>query len=173
MREVWKNIPGYQGLYQVSDLGHVKSFVCWRGTNIRILKQAEDSHGYFGVCLYKQKKGKFRYIHQLVLITFVGPRSHKMECRHLNDNRKDNRLINLTYGTRSDNLFDRTRNGISNTGDHKGVKNQMAKLLEEDVVGIRKLLKDGLLTHRQIGDKFGVTGSLISMINTGKRWKHV
>lgn len=173
MREIWKDVPGYSGKYQISNLGCVKSFISWNGTNTRILKQAVDSHGYFGVCLYQHKKGKFRYIHQLVLVTFVGPRPTKMECRHLNDNRKDNRLINLIYGTRSENLFDRTRNGISNTGDHKGVKNQMAKLTNDDIIQIRKLLRDGAFTQAQIGNKFGVTGALISMVNTGKRWKHV
>lgn len=171
--EVWKNIPGYQGLYQVSDLGRVKSFIAWNGTNTRVLRPGKDTHGYFVVNLYRKKKRKFTYIHQLVLKIFVGSCLSGMECRHLNDNKTDNRLVNLAYGTRSDNLLDRTRNGISNTGDHKGIKNEMSKLKDNNIVQIRKLLEDGLLTHRQIGDKFGVTGSLISMINIGKRWKHV
>lgn len=173
MCERWKKIPGYEDLYQVSDLGRVKSFISWNGTNTRILKPGQDTHGYFAVNLYRRKKVKFTYIHQLVLKAFIGPCPDGMECRHLNDNKKDNRLINLAYGTRSDNLLDRTRNGISNSGDHKGIKNHMAKLTNNSIIRIKKLLNNGILTQEEIGHRFGVTGSLISMINTGKRWKHV
>lgn len=173
MSEIWKDIPGYYGVYRVSDYGRVRSYICWRGTNERILKLAEDSHGYWGVCLYKQKKGKFTYIHQLVLLTFVGIRPDRMECRHLNDNKKDNRLVNLVYGTRSENLLDRTRNGIANTGDHKGIKNQMSKLTENDILQIRELLQAGILTQKEIGNRFDVTRGSISFIKLGKRWQHV
>lgn len=173
MPEIWKDIPGYKGLYQVSDLGRVKSFISWNGTSTRILKPGQDTHGYFGVNLYEQKKGKFTYIHKLVLETFIGPCPNKMECRHLNDNRKDNRLKNLRWGTRSENLLDRSRNGISNTGDHKGSKNQMAKLTNDDVVRIRCLLAKGHLTQEEISKLFNVTRMAISLIKCGKRWKHV
>ncbi len=173
MDEKWKDIPGYKGLYQVSNLGRVKSFIHWNGTNIRILKPGQDTHGYLVVNLYRQKKRRFTYIHKMVLETFVGLCPKGMECRHLNDNCRDNRLDNLRWGTRSENLLDRSRNGISNTGNHKGSKNQMAKLVDGDIIEIRRLLTKEHLTQKEVGKIFGITSGAVSLIKCGKRWKHV
>lgn len=69
--------------------------------------------GYLVVTLRDNGKTKTRYIHHLVAETFIGPRPDGMEVRHLNDIKTDNRLVNLTYGTRTENCQDRLRNGIN------------------------------------------------------------
>lgn len=103
MPEVWKDIPGYEGRYRVSDLGRVFSHI----TN-RILKPATGAKNkYLRVML---GAGNSQYIHSLVLLAFVGPCPDGMEARHLNDNKLDCRLANLEYGTRGQNNIDRKYN---------------------------------------------------------------
>lgn len=65
--QIWKDIVGYEGLYQISNLGNVKSFHL---NTERILKSPADSHGYYIVVLCKNKKGKSFKVHQLVAMAF-------------------------------------------------------------------------------------------------------
>lgn len=109
MKEIWKDIEGYEGLYQVSNLGRVKSLGNG-GSNSkeRILKQL-NKNGYFGVCLCKEGKPKGFDIHRLVASEFIpNPDNlpmvnHKDECK--TNNRVDNlewcsAKYNNNYGTR-------------------------------------------------------------------------
>ena len=110
--EIWKNIPGYEGRYQVSNLGAVRSLdhpvrVVARGTEAtrlspgKLLRPGKMNSGHVTVAL---GKGNSRCVHQLVLEAFVGPRPKGHEVLHLNHNPSDNRLANLKYGTRSENM---------------------------------------------------------------------
>ena len=96
MKEEWKDIPGYEKLYQVSNKGRVKSLIRWNGSQNRILQPATKKDRHLHVCLYKNKKGKMYLIHTLVLQTFVGLRPYKRECRHLDGNPKNNKLSSFT-----------------------------------------------------------------------------
>jgi hypothetical protein len=103
--EIFKDIPGYEGLYQVSNLGNVKSLerIAIRqkkGNCIvkeRILKPANNGHGYYHVVLFKDGKRKTMTIHIIVARAFLDhvPNGHKIEVDHKNDIRTDNRLENL------------------------------------------------------------------------------
>jgi len=110
--ETWKNIPGYEGRYQVSDEGRVRSIdrpvrvVCHGVEAVRIakgklLRPGRMGSGHVTVAL---GKGNSRPVHQLVLEAFVGPRPAGCEVLHLNHVPADNRLANLRYGTRGENL---------------------------------------------------------------------
>lgn len=127
MEEIFKDIPGYDGLYQVSNLGNVKSLPrevrCGRWTRItkeRILKNCKDIHGYFLVNLSQDGILKTRKIHQLVAIAFLNhtPCGHKIVVDHINDNKKDNRLENLQIITQRENAF-KTQGNYSS--QYKGV----------------------------------------------------
>ena len=104
--EYWRDIPGYEGRYLVSDQGQVRSLL----TN-KILRAAVEATGYVSVCLKDARGGQRTHlIHLLVLRAFVGPRPADQETRHLNGIRTDNRLVeNLRYGTRVENRADRAR----------------------------------------------------------------
>ena len=114
--EMWRPIPGYEGHYEVSNHGRVRSIdyidprgVFWRG---RILKQAvQKIGGYPYVGLRKDGKVHTKRVHALVALAFIGPRPERMEVCHGNGNPADNRLSNLRYDTRSANSIDRTRHG--------------------------------------------------------------
>ena len=106
--ETWKDIPGFEGIYQVSDLGRVKSLErkLTAGPGVRILpesilKPMVDRYGYLCVNLYKNRKYKTKKIHRLVMLSFVGE-SH-LEVNHKNKITSDNSLVNLEYMTTKEN----------------------------------------------------------------------
>lgn len=116
MEEVWKPVPGYEGLYEVSNLGNVRSLarVDAQGGNRRqrMLKPSRmDVRGHRGIKLRRDGAVKSRYVHQLVLEAFIGPRPDGMEACHWNDIPDDNRLENLRWATKSANRHDCVRNG--------------------------------------------------------------
>ena len=108
--ERWLPVPGYEGLYEVSDQGAVMSLKkgrrprklqWWRGLYRTI--QLFDKTG--------TGRAKGFYVHNLVLLAFVGPRPDGLVTRHLNGNPSDNRLSNLAYGTYSENQQDSIQHG--------------------------------------------------------------
>lgn len=106
-REIWKPIPGYEGLYWVSDLGRVKSLK--RGKE-RILSPGKTRGGYLYIVLYKNGKGKNCYVSLLVWEAFNGPIPEGMQVNHINENKQDNRLENLNLMTPKENSNWGTRN---------------------------------------------------------------
>lgn len=103
MKEIWKDIEGYKGLYLVSNLGNVKS--CKR-EKTKVLSPASDGRGYLCVCLSNYKNPKTLKIHQLVAIAFLGHKrnGHKLVVDHINGVRHDNRLENLQIITHKENI---------------------------------------------------------------------
>jgi hypothetical protein len=115
--ETWKDIPDYEGLYEVSDLGRVRSLgrVCKakNGSNqkkkSRILVQEVTIHGYCRVRLFDlEGKAKHHAVHRIVMSAFKGKSDNPVN--HINEIKTDNRLINLEYCTPKDNCNHGTRN---------------------------------------------------------------
>ncbi len=172
MQEVWQPVPGYEGLYEVSDHGRIRSLpgerwngAAWIKKTGCIRKTPIGAHGYPTVDLKHNGKRKTFTVHTLVLTAFIGPRPAGQECRHLNGNRADSRLCNLGWGTPAQNDDDRKRHGTFTQGETHG----NAKLTEHDV----RLIKAMQGTQASIANRFAVSKSLISMIKSGKRWAHV
>jgi hypothetical protein len=107
MTEAWRDVPGYEGLYQVSDCGRVRSF--HRGG--RVLRVCPNSTGRLGLVLCLNGSQRSFQVHRLVMAAFVGPCPDGMEVCHNDGNHLNNRLENLRYGTRSDNQYDRVKHG--------------------------------------------------------------
>ena len=115
--EIWKDVPSYEGLYQASDMGSVKSLnrhtditrirngnksIFKKRTKGKILKPSLGTTGYFFVNLSKNGKIKPFDIHKLVALTFMNKPSDKHEVSHKNHNKVDNRAINLQWLIRKD-----------------------------------------------------------------------
>lgn len=99
--EEWRPIKGYEGKYEVSDCGRVKSYC--RKKPI-ILKPIQDSHGYLRVPLCKNGKEKRFFVHRLVAIAFIENPDNKPQVNHINEIKTDNRVSNLEWVTRIENM---------------------------------------------------------------------
>lgn len=174
---VWKAIPGWEGWYEVSDGGLVRSLLRVSIANGapatyagRVLKAGTLKNGYQQVSLSRPGERRYAYVHQLVLEAFVGTAPAGMEVCHADGSRNNNRLGNLRYGTRSENARDRIAHGRGPTGEQsRGEKNGMTPLTEADVRRIRGMSG----TLKAISEIFGVHLSTIHNIKTGKTWGHV
>ena len=123
--EEWRDIPGYEGLYMVSDEGKVwsipREIVRSDGIRSKVpggTLKGELVRGYPAVNIRNNGKGKVAYIHRLVMLAFIGPRPDGLYVCHNNGDRTDNRLQNLRYDTPSENSYDRCRHGT----DHESNK---------------------------------------------------
>ncbi|QDB70522.1 HNH homing endonuclease [Enterococcus phage Entf1] len=103
-KEVWKDVKGYEGEYQVSSLGRVKSFV--RYPEGVILVNQVMPNGYVRVRL----RGKAKYIHRLVAEAFIPNQSNKPQVNHIDEDKENNTLSNLEWATIKDNLNHGARN---------------------------------------------------------------
>ena len=173
MKEVWKDVPNYEGEYQVSNIGAVRS-LDRRVRNSKkgstrlisgvILKPHLENRGYLTVSLGRwNPKG----IHRLVLSAFVEPCPKGMECRHLNGTRTDNRLENLCWGTRKENQTDRIKHGTTSRGERNG----MSKLTGAEVLEIRKKRESGI-SAMVLAEQYGVSAGHIRKIISKIVWIH-
>jgi len=170
MKEIWKEIKGYEGLYQVSNLGNIKHLkfkkknVLTGGFSLikeRILKPVKHYNGYVFVDLHKNGSHKITAIHRIVALNFIDNINNKPQVNHFDGNKENNNVINLEWCTMSENMIHALNNGLSRT-----------KLLPNDVIEIRKLLKTGL-THLKIADIFDVKRCVIADISSKRTWNHV
>jgi hypothetical protein len=117
--ENWKPVPEYEGYYEVSDQGRVRSLdreiQRADGTTAKlrgkVLRFGRATTGYLQVNLSKEDEQKSIYVHKLVLLAFVGPRPEGMQACHGESGAEDNRLSNLRWDTVSENAMDRVRHG--------------------------------------------------------------
>lgn len=106
--EIWKDIPNYEGIYQASNLGRIKSLerIDVRGHRVKekILKPSRDRYGYYQVVLCKNSKLKAYRVHRLVWSAFNGQIPENMQVNHINEIKSDNRLENLNLMTCKENI---------------------------------------------------------------------
>lgn len=141
MKEVWKNISGYEGLYEVSSLGRVRSLPHKAYNKLigeyiskeKILKQGSLVRGYKGVGLYKNGKEKTQKVHRLVAEAFIPNPNNYPEVNHKNEDTSDNRVTNLewctskynsNYGTRTQRIAQKNLN-----------RNKSKRVLQLDLSG--------------------------------------
>ena len=153
---VWRDIKGYEQKYVVSNQGDVLSWA--RG---KLLKQHINNRGYYAVGLYKNNKRKTYQVHALVLESFIK-RPKGKEPNHKNSIRADNRLENLEWLTRSENISHGYRNG----------RNSGKKLDSVTVRAMRAQHKQGW-SQAEIAKKYGISSSTMSNIINRKLWKYV
>lgn len=172
--EEWRPVVGWEGLYEVSDLGRVRTVE--RRVNyaershrvparVRALSHSHD--GYVVMDLWRDSRPTRVKVHHLVLEAFVGPCPDRMECRHLNNIRDDNRPSNLAWGTVVENTEDRMVGGTQPIGEAHGC----AVLTEADVLEIRALR--GVMAGTAVARKYGMGHSTIYAIWSRRLWKHL
>lgn len=122
MKEIWKDIENYEGLYQVSNLGRVKSLPR-RGTHtkeIHILKSCKNHKGYLQVVLTKKCVSKTKSIHRLVAETFIKNKDNLPQVNHIDGNKLNNCVDNLEWVSNYDNLIHSFKIGLRDNMYKKG-----------------------------------------------------
>lgn len=167
--EEWRDIPGYDGVYQASSLGRIRSN---KSGSWRVLKQALQGYcksKYRAVELFEKGLGKNRRVHQLVLEAFVGPRpGDGYQACHNDGDRENNALENLRWDTARGNYLDKRKHGTAVVGS----KHKLARLTEDDVVEIRKRLLAGEKAAA-LAREYAVARTLVSQIKHRRVWTHV
>lgn len=173
MEEKWKSIEGYEGLYEISTMGRVKSMERkvkngngYRIVRERILKPHKHNNGYLQLLIHKEGTIKKYYIHRLVAEAFISNPLNFPEVNHLNEDKTDNRLENLEFCDKKHNCNYGTRIERISKANSKPVK----------------CIETGLTfsSATEVKRKFGFTSQSISACCNGKRktcgkyhWKFV
>lgn len=177
MKEIWKDIEGFEGYYQVSTHGRVRGLDRsvesnrWHGTLIQYRKgkiiKPNSVRGYYMVSLSKEDQRIYRSVHRWVAKTFIPNPQNKTCVNHKDFNKINNHVSNLEWVTHKENTNHTKDAGRLNIRKGEAVYN--SKLTEAKVRCIRKKQ----MSQKEYAEKYGVSFQMISKIQTGKAWKHV
>ena len=170
MSEEWRDVVGYEGRYQVSSMGRVKSLVRKGRKRERILKPAFNGCGYLIVNLCAGGKRKMLRVHRLVCEAFHENHDDKPYVNHINENKTDNRAVNLEWCTAKENCNHGTRN-------ERSAKKRSKQVGQYTLNGeLVKVWQSNMEAERQAG----FSNSPVSQVANGKRktaygfiWKYV
>jgi hypothetical protein len=157
----------YEG-YSVNEHGDVFST---KFNKVRKLKQANLGDGYLQINISNNNKVKAIAVHRLVAETFIPNPQKKIDVNHKNGIKSDNRVENLEWNTRKENMKHAFSIGLLNPSN--GKDNGNSKLIEQQVLEIRELYKIKKYNQRELGEIFGVHQYTISLIVNKKNWKHL
>jgi DNA-binding transcriptional regulator YiaG len=179
MSEIWKAVPGFEGAYEVSDQGRVRSLdrvvtvspnrwggVSRKSIRGRVLVPGPHQGGYQSVNLYAEGAQHSTTVHILVAAAFLGPRPEGHEVCHKDGDHQNSALTNLRYGTPVSNNQDKRRHGTHLQGD----EHPTAKLNTRQVLEIRRARG---VPQEVLAERYGVTLSNISAVQLRKSWRHV
>lgn len=173
LNEQWAAVPGFEGLYEVSTLGRVRSVERTKRIRNRwgqekemavpgrILAARLNHAGYLRVNLSKAGKHHVAMVHRLVCLAFLGE-AEGMEAAHNDGNPLNNAIGNLRWASAADNQRDRVRH----LTDSRGERNGRAKITEEMAQTIRGLPG----SHRKIAAEFGISPTHVLNIRHGRNW---
>lgn len=169
--EQWRPVVGYEGRYEVSDQGRVRSLQvtlkCAHLTRTfpgKVLKAWDNGTGALIVSMI----GKTHTVHKLVAAAFIGPRPEGTEVAHNDGNATNNAVSNLRYATKHENEADKVRHGTATRGE----RCPWAKLTAEQVAEIRSLSESGA-RQKDIAAMYGVSTATVHGIKAGRKWKHL
>lgn len=174
--EEWRAVVGYEGFYEVSDLGRVRSLdrtIQRKGQGPhtikgRVLSPSPDGGGYLGVMLSVHGKARRAVIHRIVLLAFCGMPGEGEQADHINFDRSDNRLCNLRWIHHSENSRRIDQNGRRPTGE----SHRSSVLDAEDVRAIRMRCASGE-RQRTVAESFGISQCHVALIVLRRRWASV
>lgn len=167
MKEQWKPVVGYEGRYEVSSQGRVRSLKSKHGLRKKplMLKLTPGTYGHRMVMLYCNGQRRVGLVHRLMLEAFVGPCPTGQQCCHKDDDPSNNTLSNLRWDTPKGNSRDAKRNGRLARGEKHG----KAKLTRR-AVRVCKRRRDAGATWASLAEEFGVHYTTIQRAVDGETW---
>jgi hypothetical protein len=172
--EIWKPIPGWEGLYEASNMGRVRSLdhVDRRGRHLsgRVLKQViSNGRRYLCVTLHKNNQQSTQNVHVLICQAFHGPRTKGKVVGHWDGNGLNNIVSNLRWTTQIKNIHDKYRHNTIIRGE----KQWNSKLSENDVIAIREMYKNATMSCFDIAEKYNLHHTTVHRIINKTSWRHV
>lgn len=175
--EIWKDILGFEGLYQISNLGRVKTLKRevirrnGRKTTINeiIRKPKNHKHNYYMINLIYFKKHKVFMIHRLVAIAFIPNTENKPFVNHKNGIKTDNRVDNLEWCTNGENIKHAHKIGLIIPS--RGEQHRRSRFTNEQILEIRELINK--ITEKEIAEIYKCNPNIINKIIHRKTWKHI
>lgn len=183
-KEEWLPVNGYEGFYEVSNLGQVRNVKERRHTSIgRVLKPLPTTNGYFRVCLNKDGERRYISVHRIVATTFLGVPDSELQVNHIDGVKSNNRIDNLEWVTSKQNHHHASMMGLKAFGDRnpsrlypekrkRGPDNHKTKLTEDKVIELRRLSSEGWGCAR-LGRYFGITKQAARAVALRRNWKHI
>lgn len=162
--EEWKDIKGYEGIYQVSNFGNIKSLY----GKEHLIKPFPRPNGYLGIMLYKNGKTHPRSIHRIVAETFISNPEDKEQVNHINGIKTDNTTNNLEWCTRKENMAHSWKNGLRQFSEKRKIemrKKMSIEVLQYDKNG--KFIKEWE-SAKVAGKVLGISQQCISNCRAGK-----
>jgi hypothetical protein len=183
--EVWKDIKNYEGLYQVSNFGNVKSLdrIVNKPSGVsyirkgKICKQSKSNLGYMtiGFTVNNQKINK--YVHRLVAEAFITNTSNYPQVNHIDCDKTNNRINNLEWCTNSQNHTHASKNGLNKLHLYRvaysGEQNTNSLLKKEQVLEIRQKYIPYKYSAKKLSKEYNVSESCITHILNNTSWKEI
>ena len=169
--EKWRDIPGWEGLYQASDDGRIRSYPKQTARGFRkgrVLTPIVKCLRYHAVTLSDKNRRVQYLIHVLIATTFIGARPQGHHTCHRDDNKYNNAAANLYYGTPGDNNRDKVKNGIQPLGS----KHHNTKLTERKVRQLREEAVSGVALSI-LASRYKISNSTAWCIVKRKTWRHI
>lgn len=176
--EIWKDVEGFEGYYQVSNKSRVKSIPRWKRKKEWILKPYTNGTGYLQVGLRRDGKVKMFLVHRLVMLHFNPiENSEDYDVNHKDFDTYNNLLENLEWCSRQENhdhYWGAVKNGKERSDGCKGTKHHLSVLNEDKVREIRRLWGSGEITNKRLlGRMFDANESTIRLVINYETWKDV
>lgn len=173
MKEAWESIKGYEGIYEISNTGKVKSISREiKNKNGKVFKTKTKILTPIGVGKYKgvqlcnEDGHKKYYVHRLVAFHFLGdPEKKDWTVNHKDGDKNNNHVMNLEWLSMADNIRHAFETGLNN---HYGENNPRCKFSDETVVELRRLYKTGDYSQAELAREFGISKMQVHRIVKNK-----
>ena len=174
-QEIWKPVKKLEGKYEISNIGRLRSVdrvqENSKGVKIRYkgkpITPSVIPSGYYQTCIKLNGKDKSWYPHVMVAEAFIPNPQKKPQVNHINGIKTDNRVENLEWVTRSENMLHAFNTGLLKPA--VGINQSQTKLTEEQV----KYIFNSEKGARELGREFNMSHSIICAIRLGKTWNHI